>query len=213
MATYAFTVIVDGLDLDDVAALDALYTDDFEILPGEIDTLTTLDFVIEAASGEEALSLALGHLNGFPNLTPLRVDEDLVNVPEIADRLDVSREAVRLWASGARSDGFPVHRTVIGSQKIWAWADVYAWAFSLGKITTEVLDAPLDAPCVTWANGQLVVNRQKKTPGTGWQTFDSLPDGSGAHAGDWAAFKLSVHRMPYASRSGLDWHWLEKAAS
>jgi hypothetical protein len=68
-----------------------------------------------------------------------RVDEGLVGVADIARRVDVSRELVRLWSTGGRGPGgFPASRGQIsaagpkGATKIWAWADVNRWLAQIG---------------------------------------------------------------------------------
>lgn len=176
MATFAFTAIVNGLDVEDVAQIDALYTDRFETLPGSIDNVTSLDVVIDAETDGEALDTVLDHLATLPWLTVTRIDDDLVHLPEIADRLDVTREAARLWSNGKRATDFPAHRTVVGQQKVWAWADVYTWALQHGRLPDDE-PTPLAAHRVAWINGQLALANQDQTCETtsGWKTISLRP--------------------------------------
>jgi hypothetical protein len=57
------------------------------------------------------------------------IDDDLVDISEIAARVGRSREAVRLWSSGQRgSGGFPLPVGVLpGSVKVWDWSSVNSW--------------------------------------------------------------------------------------
>ena len=63
----------------------------------------------------------------------LDVDQDLVGVSDIAKRVGVSREAVRLWVEGKRGPGHfpsPVGSAgggVRGSMRLWQWASVNDW--------------------------------------------------------------------------------------
>ena len=62
-----------------------------------------------------------------PKIRIKRFDLDLVSLSQIAERLDVTREAVRLWASGKRRDGFPTPFTSAGQSLLWAWSEVFDW--------------------------------------------------------------------------------------
>jgi hypothetical protein len=57
------------------------------------------------------------------------IDDDLVDLSEIAARVGRSREAVRLWSSGKRgAGGFPLPVGVLpGSVKVWDWSSVNSW--------------------------------------------------------------------------------------
>lgn len=154
MHTFAFSVTVSGLDIDNTEQLDTLIaTADFILIAGDTDGVTSLDVEIDATSGEEALKRFVDYLLAYPEVKIERVSEDLVNTSEIALRLDVSRETVRTWAQGARGPAdFPHHRAIIGGQKIWAWATVYAWASARTRLP-EDLPVPVDVACVDWFNG------------------------------------------------------------
>ena len=56
-----------------------------------------------------------------------RIDLDLVSLSQIAERLDVTREAVRLWATGELRKGFPEPFTSAGQSLLWAWSEVFDW--------------------------------------------------------------------------------------
>jgi hypothetical protein len=72
-----------------------------------------------------------GSVTTGPGLTVVGAagQEDLVSVPEIAQRALRSREAVRLWAAGKRgAGGFPdVVWQSPGGERFWSWAEVARW--------------------------------------------------------------------------------------
>jgi hypothetical protein len=64
----------------------------------------------------------------LPLASPSMAYRDLVNISDVADRIGVTREAVRNWASGKRRTGeFPIPLDTPGGQKVWEWATVHAW--------------------------------------------------------------------------------------
>jgi hypothetical protein len=65
----------------------------------------------------------------LPEAIVARLDQDLVSIPDIADRTDRTRESVRLLVDGKRGPGgFPAPiGTVGGSIRIWPWAVVLDW--------------------------------------------------------------------------------------
>ncbi len=57
----------------------------------------------------------------------LRVPLDLATRADIAERLDVTRQAVHLWTTGQRGTDFPsIANPVAGG--VWLWGDVVEWA-------------------------------------------------------------------------------------
>lgn len=209
MTTFAFSATVAGLDLDDLNILDALFTDEFVLVPSEVDGVVSLDVEIDAPSGESALQKLVHHLKSIQGVHLVRIDLDLVNVSEIATRLELSREAVRLLSVGARGGGdFPQHRHIVGTQKVWAWADVHAWALVHGRLP-EGEPAPLDAACVDWFNGQLV-------PATKPQIllhFTGIPRSQGLRSvrgdswtrGSGARMRLPLRHRTFTARTGERW--------
>jgi hypothetical protein len=61
---------------------------------------------------------------------PLRVDQDLVSVSDIAQRLGRSRESVRLLVDGKRGPGrFPPAVGTVGNGiRVWPWSVVWEWS-------------------------------------------------------------------------------------
>ena len=57
------------------------------------------------------------------------IDDDLVDLSEVAERVGRSRETVRLWSLGRRGSGeFPLPSGLLpGSVKVWEWDAVNTW--------------------------------------------------------------------------------------
>jgi hypothetical protein len=161
MPTFAFSVTVSGLT-NEPEQLTRLFTEAFTIVPSEIDGVFSMSVFISASSSEDAVHRFDCHMQEVtPEISIVRLDEDLVSTTEIAERVDASRETVRLWATGRRRQGFPAHRIVLtGGVKLWAWADVYEWLAKLAKISPEE-PRPLSTDCVDWYNGHLVTRRRE----------------------------------------------------
>jgi hypothetical protein len=127
---YEFALVVEGFDLDNLDDLDSLYTTFDDV--GATDQLgrTTIEFVVESVSAGSALRDTLYRFRAkFPRASVLRLDRDLVNISEIADRIDRTPESVRLLANGARGSGeFPAPVGVLpGGTRIWEWSAVFIW--------------------------------------------------------------------------------------
>lgn len=88
---------------------------------------TSTDPVADAVEVASAITATL------PGARITGVDPQLVALGDIADRLDITSEAVRLWAAGKRHADTPfptpagrvsAGRTVM---KIWSWPNVLTW--------------------------------------------------------------------------------------
>lgn len=68
-------------------------------------------------------------IKAAPAAVPLRVDQDLVSVSDIARRAGRSRESVRLLVDGKRGPGgFPAPLGVVGEgTRVWPWSVVLEW--------------------------------------------------------------------------------------
>lgn len=128
MTTYRLNIVYAGIDFDDDDVLEAVAE-----LPSIVwraqGTVAVALAVVEAMSALEAAKLVT-HLvtERVPSARPVRLDEDLVAIPDIAGRVGVTREAVRNWANGTRHANFPLSSGVVGDGiKVWRWADVNRW--------------------------------------------------------------------------------------
>lgn len=139
MKTFEFRVIVGGPAVEhaiaDEDAFDALSVrlyeagcDDgtFGVSGGE----ASIDFDREAESLGHAVLSAVDDLRSVQGVRVERVtpDAELVSMAEIARRVGVSRESVRLYVQGERGPGgFPWPIARLGKQKLWRWLDVAVW--------------------------------------------------------------------------------------
>jgi predicted DNA-binding transcriptional regulator AlpA len=57
----------------------------------------------------------------------VRVDHDLVDIPEIAERLHRSRQVVHKWAVKDVCSSFPRPVGSPGGKRIWPWFEVLNW--------------------------------------------------------------------------------------
>lgn len=68
----------------------------------------------------------------MPEVRPIRVFEEQVTIPEIANRVGVSREAVRKWVDSPETSNFPPPTQRYpgrdrGDMRVWTWREVVTW--------------------------------------------------------------------------------------
>ncbi|MEU5963880.1 hypothetical protein ABZ777_21980 [Micromonospora parva] len=122
---------VSGVDLDDDVTLELLGEHLSDLAWSEHDggVVATLHTPAENPVAT-ALAAARRITHHLPNAEVLDVDQELVSASDIASRLGVSREAVRLWVEGLRGPGGfprPVGTIGNGKSKVWQWLAVNAW--------------------------------------------------------------------------------------
>lgn len=140
MSSYSFSLALEPLEVSVDEAEDRLFEsgcDDalLSISAGQ----PTLDFTRESASLDQALLSALRDIAASGVARVVRVEpDDLVNASDIARRSGKSKEAVRLWVSGARGPGgFPSSVSTVGSSPVWRWHEVAKWLFERGHVGEE----------------------------------------------------------------------------
>lgn len=142
--TYYFMLIFEDVEHEFDELEDALFDAgcDDALISTEGAQLT-LEFDREGSSFREAFLSAIQDVLAADLKMQLRRvgPDDLVTSAEIARRASVSREAVRLWSSSERREGFPTPLTMIGKQKVWSWKEVAAWLLDHEKVGQEVVDA------------------------------------------------------------------------
>jgi hypothetical protein len=111
--------------------VDALYEAGCSDAAFEVGPLGALaDFSREAPSLVEAIASAVRDIEKVPGLRAVGVQcDNMVTLLDIAERAYVSREAVRLWATGKRGPGGfpnPVFVTT-GGEQVWDWEQVAPW--------------------------------------------------------------------------------------
>lgn len=136
MPYYEFAWVVDGFNMDDDATLDRLYETFDDVAAGSVAGRVTVDFVVDASAPAEALFTTLDRFNeAFPRARVLRLDRDLVAIPDIADRTERTPESVRLLVNGKRGPGdFPTPVGALGGgTRVWEWAAVVEWFDKTGQ--------------------------------------------------------------------------------
>jgi hypothetical protein len=129
VTSYEFTLKLNRQVTDN--ELDLLYEagcDDAAIETGPLGAFA--DFDREATSLAHAIASAALDIDKVPGLRAVGVRCDsMLNLQAIADRAGVSREAVRLWATGKRGPGqFPAPVLVTtGGEQVWDWEQVAPW--------------------------------------------------------------------------------------
>jgi hypothetical protein len=133
---YEYTFVVGGIDVDDIDVVDSLYAE----LEASLSLAGGVPLLSIAAEGFGAVDAAIKAARSIervvPGLRVVRMDRDLVGVPEIAERAEVTRQAVHQWIDGARHADlppFPATEGVVGRQQVWLWSDVNDWLAQLGK--------------------------------------------------------------------------------
>jgi hypothetical protein len=128
MTTHVFTVVLDRQPTDE--ELDTLFAagcDDAAF--GVEHGLPVGEFDREAPTLADAIASAVRDVESA-NLTAVRVlDEDLLTLADIADRIGQSRESVRRYASGERGPGNfppPVNPNRDGTV-FYRWSEVAPW--------------------------------------------------------------------------------------
>ncbi len=146
MTTYTFTLVLHKspeFTEETAAALYSCGCDD--ALASTQNEVPCLDFDREAKSFSDALLSAIRDvenckINGKAAGIQVRRVElyNLVNAAEIARRADITREYVRLLASGKRGPGkFPSPVCSCAGKPLWSWAAVSAWLAASNKIKAE----------------------------------------------------------------------------
>jgi len=171
MAVYSACVVVEKFDLDSEQQNAALESLPYPAVVGSVGGLVTVDAEVPALSPADAILELRAALRGL-GADVVRIDLDLVSVAEIADRLDVSRETARLWATGRRRSGFPPQFTSMGEVRLWRWCEVYEWAITQGLAPVEEV-VPLSCDVVDALNGALAEVRS--APMEGWMTSRGRP--------------------------------------
>ena len=169
MATFEFSLILEGADALSEEAADSLFRagcDDATF--GEVDGCQYADFTRKARTFADAVGTAKRAIeSAVPGLRVARVEpEDLVAAADIAERTGRTRESIRLLVAGQRGPGgFPQPVSHLKSRgRIWRWADVARW---FGDEMGEEHPSSAHANFVAAINGALEVRRMAaRLPGS-----------------------------------------------
>jgi len=157
MPEYEFTLLVDDdlANADTAALLFNAGCDDATF--GVHNGVGYGDFVREATNFADAVLSAVEQVERGAGVQVLRVEPDeVVTMADIADRLDRTRESVRLLVEGRRGPGgFPPAFTHQRDRiRLWRWSEVVEW---LGQYDEEELEA---ARFLAALNAALELRRQ-----------------------------------------------------
>jgi hypothetical protein len=160
MPHYSFALVVQNVDLLAPDALDALVDAGCrDATFGKEGGRQYADFDREAKSFPAAVLSAIRDVRqALPEAAIVRVEpDDLVSMTEIAQRLGLTKEAIRLYVEGRRGGGgFPAPLAWIAQKhRVWRWSDVADWL-----VTARDADAQLvaNAQFIAALNGVLQAN-------------------------------------------------------
>lgn len=137
---YSFTLILAGdVSLEELeASIYGAGCDD--TLVGMRNGIAFVDFDREAESLSAAIMSAIDDIKAIKGATVLRIEpDDLVNMSEIATRLNQSRESIRKYINNERrAGGFPAPiSNVTGRSMRWRWNEVAKWLIANGKLADD----------------------------------------------------------------------------
>ena len=154
---YQFLFVVAGSSAEDSGAAAAITENLHGVLSSQ-HGVRRLAVPSDGASAMEALRNLL-HLiaEAAPGLQLVRLDPDLVGVPDIAERTGHTPQNVQQWVNGER-DGdrpFPLPEGSAGPSLVWRWAEVNTWLRPLGLDDqairpTREESAFLDVALIEW---------------------------------------------------------------
>lgn len=99
--------------------------------------------VITAGRDAVAAGRAASTVLSSCSLPPQRTYPDLVSRQDMADRLDVSRQAVGNWVRGERHQAHPFPGPVnMVAGGVWLWGDIATWLRRTGRDFGDDLDFP-----------------------------------------------------------------------
>lgn len=162
MSTYEFTLVVDGLDVDDSEQMDRLFEAGFDDTTfSTVDGVGYAEFTREADSVVQAIDHAIEQIRMYTGLEVLRVEpDDLVTATDIAEAAGVSRQYIDQLIKGERQDGtFPPPVTQFKSRsRLWRRSDVLPWLAERGVIEEPDKDELATMLAAQAFNGVLTIH-------------------------------------------------------
>ena len=155
MKKFEFTIIASGLDPEapdfenrffEAGCDDAIIA----FVKGRI----VIEFEREAKNFSHALAGAIQDVRQA-GATPEHIEPDyLVSLSDIAERCNLSKAAISLYAKGARGRSFPAPIVRLTTDSpLWDWVQVSSWMYREGKALT--LETVVEAKVVRDANRAL----------------------------------------------------------
>lgn len=158
---YTFRLIVESLV--DLEQLSEQFYEEFDGLVAETQGRVLVQINVSTdASGYDTLRQTVNDVEGALPVRVLEVDTDLVDIPEIAERIGRTRQSVQQLVTGARGPGgFPAPMGTPGGIRVWDWESVATWLLEAGISNVHDVGASrLDVACV---NAWLVTRREAVT--------------------------------------------------
>lgn len=171
MPNFNFTLIVEGADLQTDEAQDALFEagcDDATF--GAVDGVQFAEFDRDAGSYGQALSSAIATIRRtIQGARVVQVLDDLVTISDIAERVDRSRESIRLLIAGRRGPGhFPPPVSFLRTRnRLWRWTDVLRWFATRyeDEFGNRLVETPEDPRVTAMLNAGLQYRRYEREVG------------------------------------------------
>lgn len=186
MTNITIELIVEGFDPFDDEIEIRLAEEFSDAVWSQSDEVVTATWSGETDDAVEAARKFAQRICDLPGAKPTRWYDDFVGYVEIARRIGVTDEAVRLWANNKRGPGdFPKPWTRFGAQarriSIWRWAEVSNWLVNrLGMETEDNYPSPRDIDlinsCLCWIDtpdGRGFVASYAPDPGRSFSAFAS----------------------------------------
>lgn len=176
--SYEVSLVVDGVDLELETTVQKIAASLDYLAWSVVDARVNATLFVEGLDPVcEAIEAARHIEHVLPDAKVVRVEDDLVSIAEVAQRLGVNRETVRTWVTGARGPGgFPVSYASFGggergAMKVWLWRDVAAWLNAHYQLASDEL---LSAGQVAQINANLHRVVEALSPAS-WQPVTPPP--------------------------------------
>jgi predicted DNA-binding transcriptional regulator AlpA len=147
MPTYQITLSYENIDVEDLDQLELLAAEAPDAHINAVDGNVRVFAIMAAHCSTDAVEELVDAIHRANEAaTPVRAEFELLAIPDIAAKVGLNREAVRLWATGKRGPGgFPIPVDVIGDRmKVWAASDIHDWLVAAGIPTSAGRPLGLD---------------------------------------------------------------------
>jgi hypothetical protein len=127
--TYSVSLVLENVELTD-EVIDELFASIEDVVPSSIDGVVKVTAPVAASDAASAAFHLADQVQAvLPQAIPVRLDQDLVSIPDVAERTDRTRESIRLLVEGKRGPGgFPAPVGTVGDAiRVWPWAAVIDW--------------------------------------------------------------------------------------
>lgn len=135
MLKYRITLTYQNIDVEDLAQLEAIASEVPDAHINDVDGRVRIFATVAANCSTDAVEELVDAVHrADKSAMPIRSELELLAIPDIAERVGLNRETVRLWTIGKRGPGgFPTPIDVVGDRmKVWAASDVHDWLTRAG---------------------------------------------------------------------------------